>query len=491
MCVFCLLVFVNIYVSDITSAVKLDSYLIYNVDDIFHFCYAKSALINPFAILNPYAKPLPTAIQALALKVFSPSFAVLRALNSFSAVLILFMLYLLCRHLKLKNIFIAIPVILTLTSPFYFLGAISAIVEPVFCLLLIISVLLFYKGKYLFGSLAVSLLPVTHQLGVIYAAIAVLYFLIRRKYGYCLLILLPSLLWIAANSLILGHSFYYTFLYPLDISPYSRPPENSLLPVNRINPFFFMFFLPAVLFFLHGTADSLHRKEYRIINLSALPVLLFITVYNIYLIATEKRIWWEFRYFIPVIPFVSLNIANGIKSAAGKISYKQCGMYFTMSASAALIAFSALQFFYLQHEEKVVSERLSPAQEKKTTSSCDWLNGYMREKGIRNVYLLNGGDITDKYVRRLWMYLDSDSRLYCLTKDFNNNDKIELFDTITYKFSSPEKISGIFVSIKRDLIDAFLPPGTKLRLIKEFPGVSLYFFATENQNENYFNKFTS
>jgi ribosomal protein S17E len=139
-----------------------------------------------------------------------------------------------------------------------------------------------------------------------------------------------------------------------------------------------------------------------------------------------------------------------------------------------------MQFFYLENNKRVSAERVSPVQEEKLKSVSTWLNNFMNENKIKNLYLLNGGDITDKYVRRIWMYLDKKYNFYCFTKDFNNNDKIELFDTITYKFKEPKEISGVFLHTKSSLDNAFLPAGFRAQMIKEEPEVYLYFFIPDN-----------
>ncbi|MDD5109025.1 MAG: hypothetical protein PHC29_05915 [Candidatus Omnitrophica bacterium] len=380
----------------------------------------------------------------------------------------------------MRNWLIAAPVALTLISPFYFLSCLSAIVEPFFGLFLILSVFLLYKKKYLLSSVIISLLPVTHQLGVIYAAPAVVYFFTRRKYNYCLLILLPSLLWVILNQIILKHGLAYTFFYPGKISPYSRPPENSMLPIGQINPLFFVSFLPMAVFFIFGLINSWIKKENLLINLFILPILTIVIGYNIYLINTQRSFWWEFRYLVPIIPFFSFIVVNGIDYISQKLPKSKNSSYFTFFFILILISSQAMQFFYLENNKRVLAERISPVQEEKLKSVSNWLNNFMNENKIKNLYLLNGGDITDKYVRRIWMYLEKKYNFYCFTKDFNNNDKIELFDTITYKFKEPKEISGVFLHTKRSLNNAFLPAGFRSRMIKEEPEVFLYFFIPDN-----------
>ena len=352
--------------------------------------------------------------------------------------------------------------------------------EPFFGLFIVLSVFLLYKKKYFLSSAIISLFPVTHQLGVIYAALAAAYFFTRRKYNYCLLIILPSLLWVILNQIILKHGLAYTFFYPGEISPYSRPPENSMLPITQVNPLFFVSFLPMAVFFILGLINSWIKKEYLLINLFIFPILTIVIGYNIYLINTQGSFWWEFRYLVPIIPFFSFIAVNGIDSVVQKLPKSKNSAYFTVFFILILISSQAMQFFYLENNKRVSAERFSPVQEEKLKSVSTWLNNFMNENKIKNLYLLNGGDITDKYVRRIWMYLDKKYNFYCFTKDFNNNDKIELFDTITYKFKEPKGISGVFLHTQSSLDNAFLPTGFRARMIKEEPEVYLYFFIPDS-----------
>lgn len=470
----------DIYVSNVNNAFTLDAYLLNYVDDIFHYCYAKASIVDPLAILNPYAKLFPTLIQWSVLKIFSPSILYLRFLNSFISLLTISLLYSYCKKLGFNRSNSFLVLFITLTFPLYFLSSASTLVEPLFCFLILLSIYLFSERKFILFSLVISLLPITHQIGIIYALGTSLFFLIRRKYYLVLIISIPISAWVVMNSLILKHALGYTFFYQKWISPYHRPPENSLLSIHLLNPVFIIATIPLLILFLIGYFHSLKIKKYLVMNLFALPVLVLIIGYNLFLCITEKSVWRELRYFIPIIPLLAVFIVNGIGFVSKGIKNLNFKYYITVFCAAVLFFCSFTRYLYLQKDVKVIADRVTPYQEDKIIEISEWLNVYMDKNKSGELYLLNGGDVTNKYVRRIWMRLNINNKFYCFTKDFNNNDKIELFDLITYKFSLPEKRSGIFLHTNRDLKDAFLPDDIKLEIIKEAPEISLFFFIAKN-----------
>ncbi|MFA4988240.1 MAG: hypothetical protein WC572_01430 [Candidatus Omnitrophota bacterium] len=477
-----LLVFIclDIYASNVKNVSTIDAYLLNNVDDIFHYCYAKTATIDPLAVLNPYAKLLPTLIQALILKFCFLNIIFLRFLNSVISTGTLILLYAYCRDLgfnKNESLFISF---ITFISPLYFLSSLSSIAEPLFCFLLTLSVILWHRRKMFWFSLVVGLCAATHQVGILYVLGVSAYFAVRKRYLLAGVSLIPVSAWVAMNSLILKHSLWFTFFYSQLIAPHHRMPENSLLAFNQVNPSLIIVFVPFLMLFLAGYFDSWKTDKYPLVNLFILPALLLVLGYNCFSIISERSLWRELRYLVPIAPFLSIVIFNGMRWLGRRIRDVRYERYFFTLLSGILVLCSLCGIFYLQKDVKVISDRVSLSQEYEIREAARWLNSYMEEHQYRNLYLLNGGDTINKYVRRIWMHLDVKNRFYCLTKDFNNNDKIELFDLTTFKFSPPGSYSGVFLHLSGDFKEAFLSDNLKLKMIKEFPGISLYFFTVSN-----------
>ena len=453
------------FVSDPTRAAKIDRYILFSMAETSRFNYAKAAICNPLVFLNPNAKPLYMIIASMFVFILPFGLISIKMLNSLLAIGILGVTYKLVRKTGLDDFHASIALILTLTSPMFFLLSIAASTELLFCFFLLLAICSFYEKKYFNSALLISLLPLIRQEGVIYFAICS-YFLIKAKNAKYLFVLpIPLAIWILLNRVLLSHSFVYPFFVFVDMpgptpasSVMSLAELKSFLPLIFCHPLFFLF--PIGLMF--KVAD----KNYRPIVVSLILHSIFFIVAAIIQYLTIKHTSYYFRYIVPLVPLMAIMAATlfrKVKDNGLKISL--IVLIFIISLGMLVAKINAFQ----QHP-RIVSESLDEQEEKSIKEATVWLNDYMQKNGLRHIFY-PGNLVTHKIIRRLSVYLSFGATMYPV-KDFK-----EIYDPITFNaldkdFGDPA-YRGVVLVLDPEK-EAGLISGQRTSLLKKFPLVSIY-----------------
>lgn len=181
-------------------------------DSIHHFLHAKYAFHHPVLFFDHWAKPI---FVLLSIPFAQLGFTGMKVFNVLNVILTLILTDRVASKLKIKNSVIA-PVILIFT-PLYFILTFSGLTEPLFALLLILSIDKVLSKNHLAALAIVSFLPFVRSEGLIILGVFALYYIVKHQWK-----LLPLLA--------IGHVFYSItgyfahgdFLWVFNKIPYAK-----------------------------------------------------------------------------------------------------------------------------------------------------------------------------------------------------------------------------------------------------------------------------
>jgi len=456
------------FVSVPLRSAKIDRYILFSMAETSRFYYAKTAMYNPFVFLNPNAKPIYALISAIFLIFLPLGIISLKILNSLLSVGTIVALYKLSKKIGLSDFTATLAAMLTLTFPLFFLLSIAALSELLFCFFLVTAFYFLYSKRYLASALLISLAPLIRQEGGIYLAIIGFFLLKLKKGRYLLILLIPAITWVLLNSILLKHSFIYSFLVSVDLPGPTAKSDvlswaewQSFLPLVFLHPLFLLFPL--------GLAINLFRKDYLPITASLITHSLFLIIAAFAQFLFIQKISYDFRYFLPLIPFMALVSAALFEK--NNLSNKARSLVL----AAALVILSGIlieKVRSLQANPRVITNALSQKQEESIKDVSLWLNGFLATNNLRSIFY--SGDLTtDKIIRQIKFYLSPGIMMYPV-RDFT-----EVYDPVTFK-----KLEDKFQDNSRPGLILVLDPlrekplteGPKTELIKHFPAIPIYFY---------------
>lgn len=451
------------FVSDPVRAAKIDGYALYFADDTLRFCYLKSALYDPLALFNPFAKFLWMAIARLFYAVLPIGISSLRVMNVFFSLGITALTYKLARKsgLNPKGAFLA--VFLLLSFPLYITASFSCLSEIMFCFFLLLSAYLFINERYLPGVIFASLLPLVRQEGIIFFLIW-LPFIYAKKKRYLPLFFIPSFLFILADVLIAKHSPWFFFFYNFIIAEVPSS-ESFLPPAAKINMIFYLACQPVILFAAAEAIRELKYKKYILFTSCFFLSFLYAFIWHALFYFISGSLLREFRFTLYLFPL------SAVLAASFFIKLKERSMIFGRSIFIAAfflisVFLSIQQHYQLQQISRVSGEIVSAAEDREIRDASVWLDDYFRGSGIRNIYVF-GDMVTNKFMRRLWLYLKSPVNYYAAIRDN------KILDVIKFKMAPGHGISGSIV-----ITTGKTPEAEKFRrvLINRLPltGIDVY-----------------
>ena len=179
-------------------------------DSLLHFLYSKGSFSHPEFFLHHWAKP----VFVLASAPFSQfGFKGIILFNCLMVALITHFTFLTARALHLKYAWLVF--VLILSCPLFLKLAFSGLTEYLFGLVLIISVYLAIKSRYLAAVIVVSFLPFVRSEGLIVLGVFGLFLVFRRRF-----VLLPLLLTGHLVYSLAGFFYYRDFFWVFTKIPY-------------------------------------------------------------------------------------------------------------------------------------------------------------------------------------------------------------------------------------------------------------------------------
>lgn len=187
-------------------------------DNIWHFYFSKYAIKYPDFFLHHWGKPV---FIALTTGFAQFGFYGMKIFNILCGLASTIFVYKTLSHLNIKQPWIAAPILLF--TPLYFIVLQSSLTEPLFSLILIISVYLFFTDRNILACILLSFLPFSRSEGMFMILCYAVYLIIIHKWK---LLPLLSIGFVFYSSLgyFMGHDFLWYFTenpYNLN-SPYGH-----------------------------------------------------------------------------------------------------------------------------------------------------------------------------------------------------------------------------------------------------------------------------
>ncbi len=458
------------YIQDPARAGRLDRYILYSIDDILRYCHIRNSLGDVFIFFSIYLKFLYTLIATLFFHLIPIGMSSLRLMNSIFSIATLFILYKLTKLLGFEEEFSILSILITAIFPVYFLLSISTYAEPIFAFFLISSLYALYKERYGLFSVLISLTPFLRLEGLLYLELGIFILLFKRpRLKYFLILLTPTLLWGIFNFIFLKRYLPQIFGYNIVYLP--RPPQDAIIYLSQVSFMYYIGFYPVLLLSIIGIAVKFFDKKYILILSYLVVQLVFISIIYIMDYLITGGLHREFRHFMPVIPILAIYQVIAIRWSLKKLIKNNIALMASLALIfTSLSVFSILQLKQFQKSPKLIDDALSYKQEKELQSVSRWLAYYLKENGINNVYG-EAIELINEPIRKLWMYLPKEIKMYFSYMNF------QVFDVLTWKVLPNHRVSGVLVTMFPKSRESFIQPYYKL--IKAFPGIPLYFYATD------------
>lgn len=187
-------------------------------DSVMHYFFARYAFQNPMLYFDHWAKPFFTL---LASPFAQFGFSGMKLFNGLVGLLSAWFAYCIAKKLDLKFAWLAI--VFVFFAPAYFVKLFSGYTEPLFGLMLIVSVYLVLVQKPVPAAIVMSFLPFVRSEGLILIMVFALYFLIRKNYKAIILLSAGHFVYSFAG-LLAGRNFLWVLTdipYQV-ISPYGK-----------------------------------------------------------------------------------------------------------------------------------------------------------------------------------------------------------------------------------------------------------------------------
>ncbi len=294
-------------------------------DNYAHFNISRWAFRYPHLFLDHWGKPVFTILTApfaqfglLAVRIF----------NIMAGLITAWFCYRLATHFKLKYSWFA--VVITVFTPIYFVMMFSGMTEVLFSLVLVISIFLFYKKRYLSSAIMISFLFLIRNEGLAFIGLFLIALLIKKQFKSIPFLFTGFILF----SLIGWVFYYHDFWWLINKRPYSI--GGSVIYGSGGWYTFFkkmpLYFGPVVPFFLlAGTIVILVKwlhNETKFTSGSFTQVVLILGSFWGYLFV-HNYLWWQgissaglVRVMAAVSPLVGIITVYALNSFANAIKSK-------------------------------------------------------------------------------------------------------------------------------------------------------------------------
>ncbi|MGE0635660.1 MAG: hypothetical protein AB7G44_14350 [Bacteroidia bacterium] len=253
-------------------------------DSFQHYMISRYSWKHPHLFLDHWGKPVFTLLSSPFSQL---GFKGLFAFNLLATLLSAFFVYRISTKLNTQNA--ALPVLFFIAMPMVLLVAVSGLTEPLFGLVLVLSVWLFANKKYLFSILLLSFLPLVRSEGFVVFPVIVFALLLNKEWKYIPLLALGGLVYSIA-----GYFVFDDFLWLINRSPYkmqtgiygSGPWYHFILSSRYI------FGLPVALLVLFGLWFSVPKSISWLKEEKNIIRLLIAGNFLAYFVA-HSYVWWK------------------------------------------------------------------------------------------------------------------------------------------------------------------------------------------------------
>ena len=333
-------------------------------DSVSHYLFAKYAPKHPELYFDHWAKPV---FVLLASPFAQFGFTGMKIFNSCVVLLTIFTTYHIAKTLKFRNAIIVSFILIC--TPLYFTLTFSGLTEPLFALVVSISILLLLKDKYIAASILISFLPFIRSEGLIFIGIFAIYFAFKCKWKMLPLLVVGHLIYS-----FLGYFFHHDLLWVIREIPYAHLDSvygNGTL-FHFSEKLFYLLGLPIYFLFVIGLIaicwDAIKKKS----NLNeqvllALGFLSFFIAHSLFWFLGIFGSMGLLRVFICVMPIIALVALKGYnfitETVLGQLKLPQlifkallivCVIIFPFTSNKAALNFN--RDFSISQEQLLVQQ---------------------------------------------------------------------------------------------------------------------------------------
>ncbi len=227
-------------------------------DSYVHYQFAKFAPLHPKLYFNLWAKPV---FVLLASPFAQLGFVGMKIFNTLVSLLNIFFTYKIIKELKIKNA--SAGAVILICSPLCFVLTFSGLTEPLFALIICVSIYLTLKKQFISAAIIISFLPFVRSEGLIILSVFAFYFLLKKEWKILPLLLIGKLSHFVVQLLyFVGISIYILFLIGI-ISIIGDFLRRILTIEFQLLIFlgFLSFFIAHTLFWYFGIFNSMGLKR--------------------------------------------------------------------------------------------------------------------------------------------------------------------------------------------------------------------------------------
>jgi hypothetical protein len=362
-------------------------------DSVFHYLFSKYAFEYPANFLNHWAKPFFVLVSAPFAQF---GFVGIKVFNCCVATITVWLVYKVAKLLNSSNAWLA-PIFLIFT-PGYFTHIFSGLTEPLFGMILMWGLYLFFSKKHLFAAIILSFLPFVRSEGLIIVGVFAVYFVFDKGYRF-----LPWLFFGHLFYSIVGAFYYRDLFWVFTKIPYSDSTgkygsgnwNHFLIQLNyiigvplylflglgfvlKLKQFFTQGFLKAIfdssgttilhvlfssfivahsLFWYFGIFESMGMKRVLIAVVPLVPLIVLeglnglITLFNKPIL--QKSVFWVVFVAIVIFPFVpnpaSVNWKKDFSLTDDQLLIRDVSAYIKTNYSDTIYTYAAHPYFYLMN----------------------------------------------------------------------------------------------------------------------------------------------
>ncbi|MGE0077069.1 MAG: glycosyltransferase family 87 protein [Bacteroidales bacterium] len=279
-------------------------------DSLTHYRFARWAFSKPEFFLDHWAKPIFTLLSSPFAILGFKSFQLFNILIGMASG---YIAYLVAKELKMKSPLLAI--VICSFTPVFMINLFSGLTEILFAFTAILTSYLLIKGKYTWGAIVISFLPLVRTEGIVLLPIYA-YFLVHKKHYREIAFMFTGFVLYSLVGFMSGKSLFWLITempYHSAVDIYGK---GSLFQFAKRSPGFFG--IPNEIFFVTGLAAGLslyirQKKEY------SKEFLLIVMPFLTYFIAHSIS-WWSgigsslglSRYMAAIVPFMAVMATRGL-----------------------------------------------------------------------------------------------------------------------------------------------------------------------------------
>jgi hypothetical protein len=205
------------YILFIYAFISIGILIIFNgtgqeADSINHYLHARYAVNHPELLLNHWAKPLFTLI---AMPFAQFGFIGVKVFNVLCSFFSLYYIYCIAQSLNWKRPYLA--ALFFILFPLSFTTTYSGFTEPLFALILLISIYWVIQNKYAVAAILISFSPFVRSEGLIIIGVFAFYLLIQKNYKHLLLLAFGHCIYA-----LVGSFYYGDLLWVINKIPYAE-----------------------------------------------------------------------------------------------------------------------------------------------------------------------------------------------------------------------------------------------------------------------------